>query len=319
MPILTTTYKPKFIFRNGHLSTIYSGLLRKVEGVTQKRERLTLLDNDFLDLDWSYTTQKTNQLLIVLHGLEGNAQRHYMLGSAKLANQNNMDAVCINFRGCSGDVNKSFQSYHSGKTDDLASVLKYITAHFHYDTIYLKGFSLGGNVILKYLGENNQIPKEVKGAVTVSVPVFLRGSLERLMSAENVLYSKKFLKNLRDKLKEKQQLFPQNIKNEDLIAIKTLKDFDDFYTSKAHGFIDAYDYYEKSSSLQFLENIKIPTLLINAQNDSFLSEECYPIEAAKRNEYLYLEMPKYGGHVGFYDSENIYYSEKRMLEFISKL
>ena len=319
MPILTTTYKPKFIFRNGHLSTIYSGLLRKVEGVTQKRERLTLPDNDFLDLDWSYTTQKTNQLLIVLHGLEGNAQRHYMLGSAKLANQNNMDAVCINFRGCSGDVNKSFQSYHSGKTDDLASVLKYITAHFHYDTIYLKGFSLGGNVILKYLGENNQIPKEVKGAVTVSVPVFLRGSLERLMSAENVLYSKKFLKNLRDKLKEKQQLFPQNIKNEDLIAIKTLKDFDDFYTSKAHGFIDAYDYYEKSSSLQFLENIKIPTLLINAQNDSFLSEECYPIEAAKRNEYLYLEMPKYGGHVGFYDSENIYYSEKRMLEFISKL
>ncbi|WP_299381989.1 alpha/beta fold hydrolase [uncultured Lacinutrix sp.] len=319
MPILTTTYKPKFIFRNGHLSTIYSGLLRKVEGVTQKRERLTLPDNDFLDLDWSYTTQQTNQLLIVLHGLEGNAQRHYMLGSAKVANQNNIDVVCVNFRGCSGEVNKSFQSYHSGKTDDLASVLKYITEHFHYDTIYLKGFSLGGNVILKYLGENNQVPKQVKGAVTVSVPVFLRGSLERLMSAENVLYSKKFLKNLRDKLKEKQQLFPQNIKNKDLIEIKTLKDFDDFYTSKAHHFIDAYDYYEKSSSLQFLKGIKIPTLLINAQNDSFLSKECYPIESAKQNKHLYLEMPKYGGHVGFYDSENIYYSEKRMIEFISKL
>ncbi|AUC81237.1 YheT family hydrolase [Lacinutrix sp. Bg11-31] len=319
MPILTTTYKPKFIFRNGHLSTIYSGLLRKVEGVTQKRERLTLPDNDFLDLDWSYTTKKTNQLLIVLHGLEGNAQRHYMLGSAKMANQNNIDAVCVNFRGCSGEVNNSFQSYHSGKTDDLASVLKHITEQFHYDTIYLKGFSLGGNVILKYLGENNQIPKQVKGAVTVSVPVFLRGSLEKLMSIENVLYSKKFLKNLRAKLKGKQELFPQNIKNEDLIAIKTLKDFDDFYTSKAHNFIDAYDYYEKSSSLPFLAGIKIPTLLINAQNDSFLSKECYPIEAAKQNEYLYLEMPKYGGHVGFCDSENIYYSEKRMLEFISKL
>ncbi|WP_290700489.1 alpha/beta fold hydrolase [Lacinutrix sp.] len=319
MPILSTTYKPKFIFRNGHLSTIYSGLLRKVEGVTQKRERLTLPDNDFLDLDWSYTTKKTNQLLIVLHGLEGNAQRHYMLGAVKMANQNNIDAVCVNFRSCSGEVNKSFQSYHSGKTDDLASVIKYITDHLHYNTIFLKGFSLGGNVILKYLGKNIEIPKQIKGAVTVSVPVYLKGSLEKLMSSENYMYSKKFLKNLRKKLKDKQQLFPEKIKNEDFKNIKTLKDFDDVYTSKAHGFIDAYDYYKKSSSLQFLENIKIPTLLINAQNDSFLSKECYPIEAAKQNSNLYLEMPKYGGHVGFFDSKNVYYSEKRMLEFISDL
>ena len=97
--------------------------------------------------------KKTNQLLIVLHGLEGNGNRHYVLGSAKIANQNNMDAVCVNFRGCSGEVNKSFQSYHSGKTDDLSEVIKHLTTHYHYDTIYLNGFSLGGNVILKYLGE----------------------------------------------------------------------------------------------------------------------------------------------------------------------
>ena len=319
MPILHTTYKPKFIFRNGHLSTIYSGLLRKVEGVTQKRERITLPDNDFLDLDWSYAPNKTNKLLIILHGLEGNAQRHYMLGSAKIANANTMDAVCVNFRGCSGEVNTSFQSYHSGKTDDLASVIKHITDHFNYETIFLNGFSLGGNVILKYLGENKDIPKEIKGAVTVSVPVYLKGSLEQLMSTENYLYSKKFLKNLRDKLKGKQQLFPDQIKDKNLKSVKTLKDFDDVYTSKAHGFIDAYDYYEKSSSLQFLEQIKIPTLLINAENDSFLSKECYPLEAAKQSVYLHLEVPKYGGHVGFYDSENIYYSEKRMIEFLSKL
>lgn len=319
MPILSTTYKPKFIFRNGHISTIYSGLLRKVDGITQKRERITLPDNDFLDLDWSYAKQKTNKLLIVLHGLEGNAQRHYMLGSAKLANKNNIDAVCVNFRGCSGVVNTNFQSYHSGKTDDLASVIKHITHQFNYDTIFLKGFSLGGNVILKYLGENNQIPKAVKGAVTVSVPVYLKGSLKRLMSKENYFYSNKFLKDLRYKLKEKHKLFPENINDEDLKSVKTLQDFDDIYTSRAHGFIDAFDYYEKSSSLQFLKNIKIPTLLINAQNDSFLSKECYPIEAAKENKYLHLEMPKYGGHVGFYDINNTYYSEKRMLEFIREL
>ncbi|WP_339873768.1 YheT family hydrolase [Olleya marilimosa] len=307
------------MFRNGHISTIYSGVLRKVEGVTQKRERITLPDTDFIDLDWSYAGDNTKQLLVVLHGLEGNAQRHYMLGSAKIANQNNMDAVCVNFRGCSGEVNKTFQSYHSGKTDDLASVIKHITTQFDYDTIYLNGFSLGGNVILKYLGETSDLPKQIKAAVTVSVPVYLKGSLEQLMSSKNYVYSKKFLRNLRSKLVEKQQLFPQKINNQDLSAVKTLKDFDDVYTSKAHGFKDAYDYYEQSSSLQYLKHISIPTLLINAQNDSFLSKECYPIQEAEQNANFYLEMPKYGGHVGFYDEHNTYYSEKRMLQFITNL
>ncbi|MGB2683590.1 MAG: alpha/beta fold hydrolase [Olleya sp.] len=307
------------MFRNGHVSTIYSGVMRRVEGVTQKRERITLPDTDFMDLDWSYAGNKTKQLLVVLHGLEGNAQRHYMLGSAKIANQNNMDAVCVNFRGCSGEVNKTFQSYHSGKTDDLASVIKHITSQFDYDTIYLNGFSLGGNVILKYLGETLDLPKQIKAAVTVSVPVYLRGSLEQLMSSKNYVYSKKFLRNLRSKLVEKQHLFPQKINNQDLSAVRTLKDFDDVYTSKAHGFKDAYDYYEQSSSLQYLKHISIPTLLINAQNDSFLSKECYPIQEAEENTNFYLEMPKYGGHVGFYDQQNVYYSEKRMLQFITNL
>lgn len=307
------------MFRNGHISTIYSGVLRKVEGVTQNRERITLPDQDFIDLDWSYAGNNTKQLLVVLHGLEGNAQRHYMLGSAKIANQNNMDVVCVNFRGCSGEVNKTFQSYHSGKTDDLASVIKHITTQFDYDTIYLNGFSLGGNVILKYLGETSDLPKQIKAAVTVSVPVYLKGSLEQLMSSKNYVYSKKFLRNLRSKLVEKQQLFPQKINNQDLSAVKTLKDFDDVYTSKAHGFKDAYDYYEQSSSLQYLKHISIPTLLINAQNDSFLSKECYPIQEAEQNANFYLEMPKYGGHVGFYDEQNTYYSEKRMLQFITNL
>ncbi|MFQ3239977.1 MAG: putative alpha/beta-fold hydrolase [Olleya marilimosa] len=307
------------MFRNGHISTIYSGVLRKVEGVTQNRERITLPDQDFIDLDWSYAGNNTKQLLVVLHGLEGNAQRHYMLGSAKIANQNNMDVVCVNFRGCSGEVNKTFQSYHSGKTDDLASVIKHITTQFDYDTIYLNGFSLGGNVILKYLGETSDLPKQIKAAVTVSVPVYLKGSLEQLMSSKNYVYSKKFLRNLRSKLVGKQQLFPQKINNQDLSAVKTLKDFDDVYTSKAHGFKDAYDYYEQSSSLQYLKHISIPTLLINAQNDSFLSKECYPIQEAEQNANFYLEMPKYGGHVGFYDEQNTYYSEKRMLQFITNL
>ncbi len=319
MPILTTTYKPNLLFRNGHIATIYSGLWRRVKGVNQKRERIVLPDQDFLDLDWSFSTKKTNQLLIVLHGLEGNGNRHYVLGSAKIANQNTMDAVCVNFRGCSGEVNKSFQSYHSGKTDDLAYVINHITTHYHYDTIYLNGFSLGGNVILKYLGETEDIPKQIKAAVAVSVPVYLKGSLQRLMALENKMYSIKFLRDLKQKLKEKQVLYPEKISNSIIKSVKTLKDFDDAYTSKAHGFKDALDYYEQSSSLQFLKQISVPTLLINALNDSFLSKECYPIEEAKSNPNLFLELPKYGGHVGFHHKNNIYYTESRMISFLNQI
>jgi len=319
MPILTTTYKPNLLFRNGHIATIYSGLFRKVKGVSQKRERIILPDQDFLDLDWSFSNEKTHKLVIILHGLEGSASRHYMLGSAKMSNQNNIDAFCVNFRGCSGEVNKSFQSYHSGKTDDLAEVINHITNHYHYDTIYLKGFSLGGNVILKYLGETEELPKQIKAAVAVSVPVYLKGSLERLMALDNKMYSIKFLRDLKQKLKEKQVLYPEKITNSLIKSVKTLKDFDDVYTSKAHGFKDAFDYYEQSSSLQFLNQISVPTLLINAINDSFLSKECYPIKEAKSNPNLFLELPKYGGHVGFHHKNNIYYTESRMIQFLTQI
>ncbi len=316
MPIIQSKYKPPHLFKKGHFSTIYSGLIRKVNGIEQKRERITLNDGDFIDLDWSFCKEKTNKLIIILHGLEGDAQRHYMLGTAKLFNENNSDAVCVNFRGCSGEENKLYRSYNSGVTEDLEEVIAFILQHKNYDEIYLNGFSLGGNVVLKYLGEREILPKEIKAAVVVSVPVWLKGSMLQLHTFKNVLYAKKFKTDLVNKLKRKQDFFPDLITDETIQSVKTLKDFDDVYTSKAHGFKDAYDYYAEASSLQFLNNISIPTLILNALNDSFLSPECYPVKEAKSNPNLYLEMPDYGGHVGFYDKKNCYYSEKRTLEFI---
>jgi hypothetical protein len=295
---------------------VYSGILRRVNGVDQQRERITLPDGDFLDLDWSYAAESTLKLVIILHGLEGDAQRPYMTGAAKLFNNNNVDAVCVNFRGCSGEVNLKFRSYHSGETEDLNSVIQHIILTKQYSEIYINGFSLGGNVTLKYLGENPNIPEEIKGAVTVSVPCFLRGSSVELHKFKNVLYHDRFKKYLKNKLKIKQNLFPDKVSVSDIRGIKTLKDFDDVYTSKAHGFEDALDYYQKCSSLQFLSNIKIPTLIINAKNDSFLSPECYPVDAARSNPYLNLEIPDYGGHVGFWDRKNLYYNETRSLKFV---
>ncbi len=319
MPIIESQYKPPYFFRNGFISTVYSGLVRRVNGLTQERERIKVSDGDFLDLDWSFSENKTNKLIIILHGLEGNGQRPYTTATAKLFNENNTDALCVNFRSCSGEDNTHYRSYHSGDTGDLQDVIKHVLKTRDYSDIYIKGFSLGGNVVLKYLGETPNIPEEVKAGIAVSVPCYLYGSCLELHKLNNKLYHDRFKKHLTDKLKIKQKRFPDLISTKDIKSIKTLKDFDNLYTSKAHGFKDALEYYEKSSSLQFLPNITIPTLIINALNDSFLSPECFPVKEAKENEFIFLEMPKYGGHVGFHDRKNSYYNEYRALEFVAEL
>lgn len=317
MPVLETTYKAPFFFKNGFISTVYSGLARRVK-LEQERERITLSDGDFLDLDWSYSENKTDKLIILLHGLEGNGQRPYMTGTAKLFNDNNIDAVCVNFRGCSGEDNLKYSSYHSGSTEDLVAVISHVISNKGYSEMYLKGISLGANIILKYLGELNLVPDQVKAAIAVSVPCYLPGSALELHTFKNRLYHDRFLRHLLKKLEIKQKRFPELLTKEQFGSIKTLTQFDNVYTAKAHGFEDALDYYLKSSSLQFLTNIKVPTLIINALNDSFLSAECYPVKEAKHNSNLYLEMPKNGGHAGFIDKKNIYYNEKRALEFIKE-
>ena len=170
MPLLSSSYRPEVFFRNGHLATIYSALMRKVEGPEQSRERITLPDGDFLDLDWSKADEPTEKVLVLLHGLEGNAQRPYMMGSARLFSGNGYDVCSVNLRGCSGEPNRLFRSYHSGATEDLEAVLDHILEKHPYRSIYLKGFSLGGNLILKFLGEYPQYSDRIAGAVAISVP-----------------------------------------------------------------------------------------------------------------------------------------------------
>jgi len=317
MSIIQSNYNPPSFFKNGHFSTIYSGIARKVNGVLQERERLSLNDSDFIDLDWSYSKSKTDKLIIIIHGLEGSAKRPYILGVAKLFNKNNFDALSINLRSCSEVPNRLFRSYHSGATEDLVEIINHVTQTKNYTNIFINGFSLGGNLSLKYLGEGNTIPSQIKACIAISVPCYLYGSMLELHKAKNKLYTYRFKKHLIEKLRLKQQQFPNKISNDDIKKIKTLKDFDDVYTSKAHGFKNALDYYEKSSSLQFLSTIKVPTLIINAKNDSFLSKECYPIQEAQTNTNIHLEIPDYGGHVGFFDRGNYYFNEKRTLEFVN--
>ena len=319
MPIIESTYKPPFWAKKSFVSTVFSGLARSVKGVEQVRERITLPDSDFIDLDFSYSKEKSNKVVVLLHGLEGHAQRPYLTGVAKLFNDNGIDAVGVNFRGCSGEPNLLYRSYHSGATEDLDAVVKHLLTKNQYKEIYIKGISLGANMALKYVGEGNDLPKEVKAVIAISTPCDLKGSCDELLRLKNRHYAIRFLDHLKQKLKPKLGQFPEYISIKDFKSIKTLIDFDNIYTSKAHGFKDATDYYAKASCLQFLQNIKVPSLIINALNDSFLSANCYPVKEAKENPNLYLEMPQYGGHVGFIDKGNIYYNEKRALEFVMKL
>jgi len=319
MPLVPSHYQPPFPFRNGHFSTIYAGMVRKVQGLVQHRERLELPDGDFLDLDWSESIVPAKKVVILLHGLEGDAQRHYITGSAKHLNQKGFDACAVNFRGCSGETNRLYRSYHSGATEDLKAVLHYILTTQNYKAIFIMGFSLGGNLALKYVGEGNVVPKEVKSVVGVSVPCDLKDACNQLLRTKNALYSARFKKNLLAKLRIKKDLFPDLITEEGIRSIVTLKDFDDTYTAPAHGFADANAYYDQCSCGPFLSHISIPSLILNAKDDSFLGEACYPYKEAKNNPRVYLETPSFGGHVGFWGRQNISYAEKRALEFFNSV
>lgn len=319
MPVIKSTYKAPFLFRNYHISTIYASALRKVPSPHFNRERLELEDGDFLDIDWSSPErEKLNKVAIILHGLEGNSTRPYVMGMTNQYNKNGWDVAAVNLRGCSGELNRLYRSYNAGASEDLEQVVHHILKNRNYSEIVLTGFSLGGNLMLKYLGEDRKVPQQIKAAVAISTPCDLYRSLLKLQQPQNFIYSRRFVSKLKKQLLLRETKFPDRLTREEIASCRTLYAIDDLYTGKAHGFKDAIDYYEKSSALNFIPKITIPTLLINAQNDAFLSENSSPVELAARNPHFFLEMPSHGGHVGFLQYKAETYAEERALKFISE-
>lgn len=314
MPLIETDYKPPLLFKNRHVNTIYSSLFRKTKPLSFKRKRIETLDDDFLDID--LIENGSRKIVILCHGLEGSSDSKYIQATAKLLSLNGYSVAAMNYRFCSGEINRQLVTYHSGKTDDLHTVINFVLPN--YDSVYLVGFSLGGNLILKYNGDGLfSLSPKIKANVAISVPVDLKGSSISLKRCENVLYRWRFLRTLSKKMHLKHQQFPNELDLAPLKKIKTLTDFDDFFTSKINGFKDAEDYYLKASSKQFIHNISKPTLLINALDDPFLSESCFPISEAEENSYFFLMTPIYGGHVGFISKGAFYWSEIQILNFLN--
>ena len=318
MPLLKSTYKPAVLFRNAHFNTAYKTLFSN-ETITYGRERINTADGDFIDLDIASVGSDT--VVLVLHGLEGSSQSKYIISVIHYLNSKNIDGVALNFRGCGGEDNNKPYSYHSGKTDDVDSSINYLLSKNNYRNIFLLGYSMGGNVALKYMGTFKNMPPEIKGALAISVPCDLEGSAVKLESVQNVLYQNMFMKTLKEKALLKLRRFPTAILNK--IAIenaKTFRDFDNAVTAPLFDYKNAEDYWRINSSKQFISEIYKPTLIINALDDSFLSKSCFPFFETENHKKVYFETPKYGGHVGFNSAlfgKDLLWSEKRIFEFIN--
>ena len=296
-------FAPPFWLRNPHVQTIAAAKLRRVPGPAYMRQRIETSDGDFLDLDWVYAAvgkTRSSQLVIISHGLEGNSRRTYVRGMANAFLRGGWDVCAWNFRGCSGEPNRLFRSYHSGATKDLETVVNHVLTTAQYDVLALIGFSLGGNLTLKYLGERRlDVHASIKGAVAVSAPCDLAASSAQLDRKSNAIYMQYFFRSLRKKAKRKAEKFPDLIDPEVVADMKTFREFDDYYTAPAHGFKDAEDYWEKASSKPFLPSIRVPTLIVSALDDPFLAPECFPYAEASASDHLHLLTPQRGGHTGF--------------------
>lgn len=318
MPIVPRSdYQPPCLLSGKHLQTVLPTFHRRFKPNLYRRERIETPDGDFLDLDWA--GQGSDKVAVLSHGLEGDSHRHYMIGMARMLNRYGWDAVAWNYRGCSGEKNRKLRMYHNGCIDDLDTVVRHVLDRGGYSRAALLGFSLGGNLTLLYLGRNSgMIDERVRSAVAFSVPCDLAAGARELARPANWFYMKQFLVSLHQKVRTKMADFPGMIDDRGYEAIKDFKGFDDRYTAPIHGFASAEDYWEKCSSGRVLHKIAIPTLLVNALDDPFLAESCFPRDTAASSEFLHLETPRWGGHVGFMEINRhwVYWSERRALRFL---
>ena len=320
MPIIKSDFSPTLPFKNGYFNTMYRPLFTK-DICNYTRKRITTWDADFIDLDFSFVGSKT--LVLLIHGLEGSSKSRYIASTTNHLNKKGLDTVCFNLRSCSGEDNLLLSTYHSGKTEDVAFVVEHLLENYNYDNIVLVGFSLGGNLTLKYLGEyQEKLSSRIKGGVAISVPVDITSAEQEMDKIKNKLYVEIFFKTLKNKILEKAHKFPEYLLDQDkLFKATKFKHLEKLYTVPVFGFESPEDYWKKASSKPYLSKIDRPTLLVNAKDDTFLSPACYPTKAALQSKNFYLEITGYGGHCGFIQSfkpqENTWL-EKRISSFISE-
>jgi predicted alpha/beta-fold hydrolase len=318
-----SAFLPAWWLRNPHLQTLWGKLVRKQPPAPVETEFWPAPDGEDLEIH-RLKAGEGNPRLILLHGLEGSIRSHYAQGLLWQAHKRGWNADLLIFRSCGSVESTAPRMYHSGETTDIAWVVKKLCAEDPGAKVALVGVSLGGNVLLKYLGEcGARIRSQIRAAVAISVPFDLEKSSRHIDRGFSRVYQWHFMKTLRRKAKAKLEQYPQLANRERVEAATTMFDYDDAMTAPVHGFQDASDYYSRSSSIHWLEEIAIPTLLLSAVDDPFLPAAVLDRvrDVARRNANLTIEFSARGGHVGFISGSNplkpIYYAEQRAAEFVS--
>jgi len=319
MPVLkNSSYVSPWWLCGGHVQTIYPRLFRRVAPPGYESRRIDTPDGDFLDLDIAQKSPHAERLVILCHGMEGNSRRKYIWGMSGAFLRAGWDTLAWNYRSCGAGPNRQPRLYHCADLDDIRTIIEYACG-LGYARIVLVGFSMGGNILLNYLGTfAGNIPGEILGGIAFSVPCDLADCSSQLDKGFSKIYRRAFLTSLKNKIRQKSKTLPETYSVTGLDQVKTLRDFDERYTAPIHGFLGADDYYKKGSCAYVLDRIDRPALLVNAQNDPFLSPKCFPFEKAENSGYLYLETPMEGGHAGFALPGRLYWSEKRALEFAAE-
>jgi predicted alpha/beta-fold hydrolase len=329
MPSPAHAFRPARGLGNPHLQTLWGPLWRKRPSLARTRERLWLSDGDFLDVDWHGPHSPNAPLIMVLHGLTGSSHSHYVLGLQRALAERGWQSVALNWRGCSGEPNLLPRSYHSGASEDLAEVIQLLQARRPLAPLYAVGYSLGGNILLKYLGETGGTCP-LQGAVAVSVPFRLDECADRIGLGFSRLYQAHFMHEMLGYLKHKRQRFEREGHGQHLAAlaalgplegIRTFWDFDGRITAPLHGFSDAKDYYRRASSRYYLKHIQRPCLLIQAEDDPFVFTHSLP-QADELTACTTFERHAAGGHVGFVEGtwrRPGYYLERRIPQWLAGL
>ena len=314
------SFRPQYLLRSGHLQTLFSVSRKLSEPVRYRKERIETLDNDFLDLNW--LSNNNLKIAVLCHGLEGHSHTPYMKGMAIELKNAGWDVLAWNYRSCSKEINRTNKMYNAGETADLDRVLNHIINKKKYDQIALVGFSLGANLVLRFLYDHqSKYSNYLSACIAISCPLDLMSSSLRLSKGLSLIYTKKFLSALKKKVIKKEKQFPDQYKSIYFDQINNFIDFDTHFTAPIYGFKDATDFYRQKSSINILPRITLPTLIINSLDDPFLGEECFPLELIDSNDKISFEITKYGGHTGFIKNFNSTYSwaEKRSVSFLNKL
>ena len=316
--LTSSDYRAPWWLRSAHLQTMFATLFRRNPSLRLRRERIELDDGDFLDLDW--TPRAHGPVVLVLHGLEGSSNSPYAWGMLEITHAHGWRGVVMHFRGCSGEPNRLPRSYHSGDTRDLAKVVSHLRAGTHVPVLAAVGYSMGGNVLLKWLGERGA-GAPLAAAVAVSVPYTLSLTADRLTQGLSRIYQRRLIGDLRTKLHRKFSGRASPIDLERAHSSRNFWEFDDRVTAPLHGFEDVHDYYSRSSSRQYLGNIEIPTLMLHAEDDPFTTPEVLP-SRDELSPSIVLEVSARGGHVGFIHGSlpwrPRYWLEERIPLFLEK-